>query len=572
MPPRTTRSNGVASKRDGNNIETSNIETSSGETSKNEGRSNRGRVSKETSMAKKRTQNRIAQQCLRERRAASNRHADRILDTMQTVTEPERLTMLLEAQANLTRENQRMEDALFRMRKKLLSLSNAAATAANDPIFEELLGRKLSSSNNSTPGEQQEDMPTTPTESPKQDQICLASLPQDARSVDNGDIQAFLEAPSVAEEQGASQLFTFDQDFQCQQEYGVQLQEDTEFFNALADNQQTSAYNFRTTPLPTSPSPWDICSFAPPENITIRRATDFSTKMSQAAMNCRARIQDTVMAAHLTTSQITQLVAVATVNLLSTCAGMQEFLYGTNSAVYMERVVYWRLAKTDRSLVPQPYRPTPLQSHFLENGFFPIIDFQPWPELRDQCLIIGDKIDANELSRDIVLNQVIEIPERNVAVHIWQQFQHLHGGAQFNLSTAEPQVPRSANDEGWVFFEINRVNRDFPSWAADPVEEALSRQLLRRIEEFCTGNDLSWFLGAVQNQHLGASTHIESPLVALDSRFRPIKTDMGQRLAATGRWKLSKEFKAKYPQLDCSAGKQASTPPEMDALLTDLAV
>lgn len=51
-------------------------------------------------------------------------------------------TLLLDAHLKLIKENQAMEDALFRMRKKLLSLSSAAAMAADDPVFEEMMGRK----------------------------------------------------------------------------------------------------------------------------------------------------------------------------------------------------------------------------------------------------------------------------------------------------------------------------------------------------------------------------------------------------------------------------------------------
>ncbi|KAJ6281744.1 hypothetical protein J3E71DRAFT_361890 [Bipolaris maydis] len=497
MPLRMERPNSTASKEDG----------SINKTSKNESRNGCGR----------RAQNRIARQYLRERRAASSRHADRISDTMQIIAEPERLTMLLEAQAKLTKENQRMEDALFRMRKKLLSLSNAAATAADDPIFDEFLGRKSSSSNCSL-GELQEAMPTTTRESLRQDQICSALPSQETQSLESGHVQAFLEASSIAKEQGPN------------------------FFNALEDSQQTSAYNSKTTPLPACASPWDICSFAPLEKITICSAIDFSTKMLQAALNCRAGIRDTVTVAHLNTDQITQLVSVATVNLFSTCAGMQPYLYGVNAAAYMKKVVHLRLTKADRSLVLQPFRPTPLQSHFSESTLCPVVDFQPSPEIRDQFLLIGDKIDANAFSRDLVLNTVVEVPDRNVAVPIWGQFQQLHEGSQCNMFTTDAQVPRSTNDKGWVFCEINRVNRDFQFWAADPVEEALSRQLLRRIQEWSTGNGLSY-------------TRIESPLVALDSRFRPEKTDLAQRLAAAGEWKLSKEFKAKYLQFDYSSGK-----------------
>lgn len=105
----------------------------------------RAGVTKRSDGARKRTQNRIAQQCLRERRAASSRHMDNVFNTMKFASEADqsqRFAVLLEAHMKLVKENELMEDALFRLRKKLLSLSNAAAMAADDSVFDMILGRE----------------------------------------------------------------------------------------------------------------------------------------------------------------------------------------------------------------------------------------------------------------------------------------------------------------------------------------------------------------------------------------------------------------------------------------------
>ena len=86
---------------------------------------------------RKRAQNRISQQCLREKNAAYVRNLENAVELLQnTATDADgggrrdRYETLVEAHLKLLKENQRLEEALFRLRKKLLSLSNAAASAA----------------------------------------------------------------------------------------------------------------------------------------------------------------------------------------------------------------------------------------------------------------------------------------------------------------------------------------------------------------------------------------------------------------------------------------------------------
>lgn len=96
---------------------------------------------------RKRAQNRISQQCLRERHAASARHLESVVQAMRSASDAdskERYSILLKSHMKLIEENRLLEEALFRLRKKLLSMSNSASTAAGthpflSPLFSFLL-------------------------------------------------------------------------------------------------------------------------------------------------------------------------------------------------------------------------------------------------------------------------------------------------------------------------------------------------------------------------------------------------------------------------------------------------
>jgi hypothetical protein len=85
---------------------------------------------------RRRIQNRISQQCVRERRLARAKQLESLKTMIKTSLNPSTATpepsqnALLSAQLELTNENKELKDALLRMRKKLLSLSSAAAAAA----------------------------------------------------------------------------------------------------------------------------------------------------------------------------------------------------------------------------------------------------------------------------------------------------------------------------------------------------------------------------------------------------------------------------------------------------------
>jgi hypothetical protein len=85
---------------------------------------------------RKRAQNRISQQCLREKNLTYIRNLKETIELLQKVatgSDPQdRCSVLVDAHLKLIAENQRLEDALLRLRKKLLSFGQAATAAAGE--------------------------------------------------------------------------------------------------------------------------------------------------------------------------------------------------------------------------------------------------------------------------------------------------------------------------------------------------------------------------------------------------------------------------------------------------------
>jgi hypothetical protein len=89
----------------------------------------------DTRADRKRVQNRISQQCLREKQLAHTRQLESFLEIIKSSNDEsknneDRYSTLLDAHLKLIEEKRQLEDALFRLRKRLLSLSNIASTAA----------------------------------------------------------------------------------------------------------------------------------------------------------------------------------------------------------------------------------------------------------------------------------------------------------------------------------------------------------------------------------------------------------------------------------------------------------
>jgi hypothetical protein len=84
---------------------------------------------------RKRVQNRISQQCVREKQLAHAKRLEALAEVIKTSTEADATSAatqsnLLNNQLALIEENRDLRDELLRMRKKMLSLSSAVAAAA----------------------------------------------------------------------------------------------------------------------------------------------------------------------------------------------------------------------------------------------------------------------------------------------------------------------------------------------------------------------------------------------------------------------------------------------------------
>lgn len=83
--------------------------------------------------SRKRAQNRISQQCRRERDSARARHLEHALTAIQSTSNldcEDRYSALVQSHLRLLDDNENLQEALFNFRKRLLSMSNAAAAAA----------------------------------------------------------------------------------------------------------------------------------------------------------------------------------------------------------------------------------------------------------------------------------------------------------------------------------------------------------------------------------------------------------------------------------------------------------
>lgn len=182
------------------------------------------------------------------------------------------------------------------------------------------------------------------------------------------------------------------------------------------------------------------------------------------------------------------------------------------------------------------------------------IDFINWPEIRDQILLAGSSADLDTLCRDIVLNTVIEIPQRGIVVNVFRQYESFIHNRVSSLcrGVSDARTPTCALDPGWVFFEINRTDLDFQPWVPDPIEEALARELLRSIQRFNNYNEMPMSLRMGSEEVTMRDP--ESPLGLLDSKFCNETSAACRPLTNTTGWKLSKNFAAKYPFIDCSSG------------------
>ncbi|KAI8671950.1 hypothetical protein NCS56_00657200 [Fusarium sp. Ph1] len=395
---------------------------------------------------RKRAQNRISQQCLREKNIAHVRSLEETVALLQQAVasgdQGSRYATLLETHLKLMEENRRLQDALLRLRKKLLSLSNAASAAADDEVFDTVLG---GSQDTATP-------------------------PADERGHRDSSVSPLAEVEPLAHQSPNTELDTGSVTTQAQRaaDPGISnlqlLHDPLESYSDFLNNQKL-----------------------------VRVAIDFGTR----------------------------------------CMGLESYVYGVNGARYMEKVLSWRLGLEPKDKVPAPFRPTPLQSR--QPTHFWGLDLFNWPELRDQLVLDHESVDLDTLTKDLVLNSVVEQPQRGVAVNVLDIFENQILRRDKSGCTQSGTCRNYLTDASWILFEVGPEMQNLYGPVADPVEEAIIAELDRRMlaEEPIPR-------GCSKGSPLSPESYPGTDV----AHFLGIDNFLG--------WKISQEFAQKYPFLDCS--------------------
>ncbi|KAG4284369.1 hypothetical protein FPRO06_08748 [Fusarium proliferatum] len=425
------------------------------------------------SSERKRAQNRISQQCLREKNITYIRNLEETIELLQKVatgSDPQdRYSVLLDAHLKLISENRKLEDALLRLRKKLLSFGQAATAAADDEVFDSIFRRRDAEN------------PEAQQSAPRMDLANHETPPALNPSVNT---QSFQDIP---EQVTHTDIFK-DASFLLDLSTAGQVQHE-----ALTPSTMQPGDTF-LDPAMSSLSPRSLLFV--PNQLSITSMSIFGSRLLGA---CRRHL-DNLRDAGNHSDMVEKIIKTA-VRFSMRCAGLESYAYGVNGAKYIERVISWRLGIESRNSVPLPFRPTPLQSK--NPTHFWGIDLFNWPEIRDQLVLEAETTDFDELIKDLVLHSVIEPANHSVAVNVLDIFEN-----QVLRRRQHQKSPQRSyfTDPSWTLFEIGPEVGEWYSSEHDIVEEAIFQELDRQINavapiveddpvEESRANDVAKFLG-----------------------------------------------------------------------------
>jgi len=551
----------------------------------------------DTRADRKRVQNRISQQCLREKQLAHTRQLESFLEIIKSSNDEsknneDRYSTLLDAHLKLIEEKRQLEDALFRLRKRLLSLSNIASTAADDEIFAQLLdkdGRRRRNDNSEAPHEalihSNKSNLQRQAHTPQED---VAGASQhlghvNARpSTDEHSLRMTPPAiPAPAMQQQQQHHRPHENALTPGGHYNGQLQHNLIPNDAVmtqsmdgVDHELMSAPNMHFDPaLETSPPPYMIydhltapihaMSFGAVKTIAVTSAAIFSDKLANACQKYLNQVlgprptmdmesddeESCALSPESMNVRVVRQLSATAIYLFGAFSGMEAYIYGVDAAPYMDRVMRWRLSNTvnNRMAVPEPFRPTPLQYSSPDHPLY--IDFINWPSIRDQLIIHGHTIDHDEVIRDIVLNTVVEIEHRKIAINIYDIFHNriLSTGSRTSGSRSKSAIVTA----DWKFVEVPAADNSFET-TTDPVEDALVQELSWRMQFGLNGSSNN--LDGVDK--FAGPSDPDGPFEVFpwsNPTFRKNEIASYFGIDRLSQWKLSPAFARKYPLFDCTA-------------------
>ncbi|KAH6972183.1 hypothetical protein BKA56DRAFT_677150 [Ilyonectria sp. MPI-CAGE-AT-0026] len=463
---------------------------------------------------RKRTQNRISQQCARERQTAYIRQMESFIDLLRSSTEGDtddtEYTKLLKAHLKLLDDKRNAEESLFRFRQKLLSVGNMATSAAEDPIFQSL---SESPSAQTNPAPPESNKKASPAASPYTleamptlgigDSASIIGQPPEY-SLGDGGIRNISDRPPQ-EETNLGDIPQWQQDMDTlfrQYTAATQLSHPTIpspfVFPALSPGWPLPQLSFPNMPLgidamgssgglgqPQVPAFVQITQSNSEGLMVIKNSTIFADQVRSAAKH----VMFTSMRSPWNyagsnsppadSPEMVERLASVAVEVIGALAGLQTYIYGVHFSKYMEYVMRWRISNRleDRLAIPVPFRPTPLQAATPDHPM--VIDFINWPSIRDHMILYSTSLDLDAMSRDIVLNTVIELPRKQVAVNIYELF-FTHILPTIRGGQGEVKDSMLHNPE-WIYLTVSPNSTPASVPTPSPTQEVLAAEIAERM-------------------------------------------------------------------------------------------
>ncbi|KAH0558850.1 hypothetical protein GP486_004514 [Trichoglossum hirsutum] len=411
---------------------------------------------------KKRVQNRLSQQCYREKQASYIKQLERFVENVQSAGSgsadiPSQLQEMQKKQLHLMKENQELREAILRMRKKLLSLSTAASTSADDVIFGRILnattGESLSQ-DMATASEAQKPYVTNLAAGtiPVQSEISPVTTPDsmtDPLSMDSSNTMSEnIHMPSSAPFSIIPPAVTSADDHNRQLAGSAALRFSAPLPNLSAPSIPTTAplnapyypcrEGFRLDPADFSDHVLEESEKLIRETMTRMRFGLFREDWSQRAIARQFTTQQIDEVDHMT---LTDLCRIA-FRIILRASTLEKYVYAGGTVPVLEKILRWRIAPTteNRDAIDEPFRPTPLQQ--LVRDRHPTIDFIHWGEVRDQLIIYMGAYNMQTVMMDSLQYLVRDVPELNIAIPVVEFYNAITASLDSSdLSSPEPIIP-----------------------------------------------------------------------------------------------------------------------------------
>ncbi|VUC24075.1 unnamed protein product, partial [Clonostachys rosea] len=351
-----------------------------------------GRVARD----KKKAQNRAAQRSFREKRESHLHYLESFVEAVKSTQHDDDGSdgnqRLLRAHLELLEDYRRLHESFITLRQKLQSIGQSALIAADDDSLDEVerAGRKYN--DNTTETQANADL-FTHSES-TMDIIRsngLASQPLDAATVG---VRTATDNQTIIDQAGSPNP-------SIQQVMNVRDM-------SLPEISYLSHFTLNSTV------------------VVVDSKSLFADKVEGACKLFLSQISESAIELEefgnsqaLNPSEIKNYLASAAVRLISELSGLEILIYGSDFHIFLQRMLFWRLSNSLESKLElsEPFQPTPLQYSLTDYPV--IIDFIPWASIRDQLILFRHMLDLDVVCRELTLHAVVELPERSLAVRVY---------------------------------------------------------------------------------------------------------------------------------------------------------